>query len=51
LVLLNLADGWRSPLNNPFDKLYLVLRPVRKKIRALLHSIAAGKVRLTSMYV
>lgn len=45
MVLLNLADSWRSPLNNPFDKLYLVLRPVRKKARALLHSIAAGKVR------
>jgi hypothetical protein len=48
LVLLNLADSWRSPLNNPFDKLYLVLRPVRKKARALLHSIAAGKVRAHS---
>ena len=30
-----MADGWRSPLNNPTDKLYLALRPVRKPLRAV----------------
>ena len=39
----------RSPLNNPFDKLYLVLRPIRRKSRALLHSIAAGHVPLSEL--
>ena len=48
-MLLGLADSWRSPLNNPFDKLYLVLRPIRRKSRALLHSIAAGHVPLSEL--
>ena len=28
-ALINVADGWRSPLNDPTDKLYLALRPVQ----------------------
>lgn len=48
-VLFNLADGWRSPLNNPFHALYLVLRPVRPKTRTLLRRVAAGELSLSSL--
>ena len=48
-ALTNLADGWRSPLNNPADKLYLVLRPVRKRLRKVLHELARGTLSLSDL--
>ena len=48
-ALLDLADGWRSPLNDPTDKLYLALRPVRKRLRAVLHDLASGKISFSEL--
>ena len=48
-ALLDVADGWRSPLNRPTDKLYLALRPVRKPLRAVLHDLASGRVSFSEL--
>ena len=48
-ALLGVADGWRSPLNNPTHKLYLALRPLRKPLRAVLHDLASGEISFSEL--
>jgi len=48
-VLLDVADGFRSPLNNPFNPAYLVLIPVRAKLKAILRRLALGKMPLSEL--
>jgi hypothetical protein len=48
-VLLNLADGFTSPLNSYFHPLYYVLLPIRDKLKALCRGLAHGTLPLSAL--
>ena len=48
-VLLGVADGWGSPLNNRMSGVYYALLPLRKRLRALLRGMAHGKLPLSQL--
>ena len=48
-VLGDVADGWQSPLNNRFDKLFYVLLPLRSRLRHLLRGMSRGEMPLSAL--
>lgn len=48
-VLLGVADGWGSPLNNRMSGVYYALLPVRTRLRDLLRGMAHGKLPLSKL--
>ena len=48
-TLLNVADGWSSPLNNRMNKVFYVLLPMRKRLRYLVGGIARGTLPLSAL--